>query len=575
MADIAGLVLGGIPIAIWALEKYVEPFEAFHNYRISIETFRTALIFQNRQLQTTLCNLGLDNDPSREELRQCFDTKFPSISRELIYIVQRMDDVTAALLKSLDIDINEKSNVLQYRAQWEWHRVKHSLGTKKRNKVVEELRHWNEDLRRSVEKPELPAEDDTGKVQNLKRRFNIERCNSIRQCLSSLHRALEVGFRCACSPPHQAAIDLDWEAIESQTAKSLKVALSYGPNSQTPNLPHLWRKFHVTPHAPNKTASLVPSLQTPQPTPTRSSPTSSSRRPRMWHSKFRSLPRTPPPPPTPPVLSMAPTAIPITPKAEITSLCRAINTDCNQCKRCTLAGFLKDPDEDNGRRFSFDYSQSDLSGIIKAVPLKSLLSSHKQSDRQLNPYISLSAKQRYGIAASAAWSVLHLSGSPWLGDHWAEKQANIFLERNQGGREILSRYPCASYIFLPPISPDQPLKNDFNYLIPNKTVFALGILLIELCIHESFTINRQTDENVTPASLLDDYQTALSKLDEVYSLAGDSYGYAAERCVKFAFQGPNHHNDFSFSQFRRQFHDSVVAPVQATYLTFPDSSIPV
>lgn len=108
MAEIAGLVLGGIPIAIWALEKYVEPLEAFHNYRISIETFRTDLIFQNRQLQTTLCNLGLDNEPSREELRKCFDTKFPSMSRELISIVQRMDDVTAGLLKSLDIDINGK-----------------------------------------------------------------------------------------------------------------------------------------------------------------------------------------------------------------------------------------------------------------------------------------------------------------------------------------------------------------------------------------------------------------------------------------------------------------------------------
>lgn len=107
MAEIAGLVLGGLPIAIWALEKYVEPLQAFHNYRTSIETFRTNLILQNRQLQTTLCNLGLD-EPSREELRKCFDTKFSSISHELIFIVQRMDDVTAGLLKSLDIDVNGK-----------------------------------------------------------------------------------------------------------------------------------------------------------------------------------------------------------------------------------------------------------------------------------------------------------------------------------------------------------------------------------------------------------------------------------------------------------------------------------
>lgn len=76
------------------------------------------------------------------------------------------------------------------------------------------------------------------------------------------------------------------------------------------------------------------------------------------------------------------------------------------------------------------------------------------------------------------------------------------------------------------------------------------------------------------APLLEDYETALSKLDEVYRLAGDSYGDAAARCVKLSFQGRDVYKDFSFAQFRRQFYDTVVAPVQATYLMFPDSRIP-
>ncbi|OQE89857.1 hypothetical protein PENNAL_c0013G12049 [Penicillium nalgiovense] len=108
MAEVAGLVLGGIPLAIWALEKYMEPLEAFQKYRTSIETFRTDLILQNRQLQTTFCNIGLGNEPTSEELRECFDAKFSSISRELMSIVHRMDDVTAGLMKNLDIDVNGK-----------------------------------------------------------------------------------------------------------------------------------------------------------------------------------------------------------------------------------------------------------------------------------------------------------------------------------------------------------------------------------------------------------------------------------------------------------------------------------
>lgn len=51
--------------------------------------------------------------------------------------------------------------------------------------MIEDLRHWNEDLRRALEKPEMPAEDDSPKVQALKRRFNGQRCNSIRACFRS------------------------------------------------------------------------------------------------------------------------------------------------------------------------------------------------------------------------------------------------------------------------------------------------------------------------------------------------------------------------------------------------------
>ena len=108
MAEVAGLVLGGIPLAIWALDKYAEPFEAFHNYRLSIETLKTDLTLQRWQLQTTLANIGLGNEPSVEELRECFNTKFPGISRELIFVVENMGNVTATLLRNLDIDFNQK-----------------------------------------------------------------------------------------------------------------------------------------------------------------------------------------------------------------------------------------------------------------------------------------------------------------------------------------------------------------------------------------------------------------------------------------------------------------------------------
>ena len=106
MAEIAGLVLGSIPLVICALEKYAEPFGDVHQHRISIETLRTDLILQNRQLQITLANVGLGEEPSKDELREYFENRFPNTCGQLIFIIQRMDDLISGLLTDLEISVN-------------------------------------------------------------------------------------------------------------------------------------------------------------------------------------------------------------------------------------------------------------------------------------------------------------------------------------------------------------------------------------------------------------------------------------------------------------------------------------
>ena len=249
----------------------------------------------------------------------------------------------------------------------------------------------------------------------------------------------------------------------------------------------------------------------------------------------------------------------------MTSLCAAL---CTESSRWPLIRFLKDPDDDKNRHYSFHHYPVDSANIIKAIPLKSLLSSRSQQGEKRNRFLSLSAKQRFGIAATIAWAVLHLSCSPWLTEHWDQTQLGIFLEKTQNGREVLSQHPCASYVFSPRAYHENTT-DEFNHLVPNRTIFALGILLIELCIGEPVFEHRQGEG--VPVTVVDHYQSALSRLDEVYRHAGDSYGYATERCVKFSFEGRDLYNDFDFSRFRQQFYEVVVAPVQATYLTFPAS----
>jgi len=106
-AEVAGLLLGGIPIAIWALEKYAEPWETYHDYRRAMETLQADLKMQQRQLELTFANVGLCQ-PSMGELRNCFETEYPEIASELLVIVERMEDIVADLLKDLRVDINKK-----------------------------------------------------------------------------------------------------------------------------------------------------------------------------------------------------------------------------------------------------------------------------------------------------------------------------------------------------------------------------------------------------------------------------------------------------------------------------------
>ncbi|KAK5656739.1 hypothetical protein OQA88_4287 [Cercophora sp. LCS_1] len=381
------------------------------------------LVIQRGNLETTLSNVGLPRNPSISEVRECFQAKFPAISGELMLIIERMDEVTNELLKTMEVDIKDmddkKIKSVSDSARWQWRRVKHSLNTKKRNKIIADLRHWNNDLVRALEKCEVPAEDNTKMIEPLPPNFIVSLCEG------------------------------------SRTGHSIR-------------------------------------------------------------------------------------------------------------------GFLKDPeDESCTTKFSVCNNPTDLTGIVDVVSVSSVVFQCNQAPRRSYP--SLSAKERYAIAASIAWSILHLSGSLWMADHWDCTRTHMFIEKPRHGREALSQHPYAACTLSPVAVPEPESANPFRHIVPNQTVFALGLFLIEICTGRRIQDSRQSGNDNAQLSLFDDYQTALKELDEVYRIAGDSYGYATERCIKFAFQGRDQYKDFHFEQFRQQFYDAVVAPVQATYLMFPES----
>lgn len=104
MAEFAGLVLGGIPIVIWALEQYAAPLETYTNYHIAISTLKANMTLQQWQLEKTLASIGL-HQPSKGDLRQCLEDKFPDKQQELLFIVEQMEGIVGKLMGHLDVDV--------------------------------------------------------------------------------------------------------------------------------------------------------------------------------------------------------------------------------------------------------------------------------------------------------------------------------------------------------------------------------------------------------------------------------------------------------------------------------------
>lgn len=111
MADVvAGLVLGALPLALYAIDNYesaLRPLTEYFHYKSTIRTMRRELIVQQEQLKATLRCLGLE-DPSSEEVSQRLKELYPNTYTEFNEILAHMDELMVDLLDKLLIDMEGK-----------------------------------------------------------------------------------------------------------------------------------------------------------------------------------------------------------------------------------------------------------------------------------------------------------------------------------------------------------------------------------------------------------------------------------------------------------------------------------
>ena len=107
MAKVAGGVLGRIPIAILAVEKYHDPVKNYWKYDTTLSTLRNNILVQQQQLRVTLSLIGLEQ-ASINKVQERLEEKCLHQQEEFLSIIGGIEKITRSLLHKLEVNINGK-----------------------------------------------------------------------------------------------------------------------------------------------------------------------------------------------------------------------------------------------------------------------------------------------------------------------------------------------------------------------------------------------------------------------------------------------------------------------------------
>lgn len=198
--------------------------------------------------------------------------------------------------------------------------------------------------------------------------------------------------------------------------------------------------------------------------------------------------------------------------------------------------------------------------------------------KSVNPpglHQKLSHKERLKIALTLASTVLQLYDSPWIDSVWSGQDIQFLSSQSIDSDEAPFIGPFVSTSFRGPASSSelrQPASTSSSLaddLMPSKVLFALAVMLIELCLDKTLVEMRQLspgEGNVTQQStLLDDYKTAHDQLNAVFQKSGSNYGSVVQRCLKCEFDITPKQKGLGFEKFRHLVYEGVVAPLEENY----------
>ncbi|KAI1743713.1 hypothetical protein F4680DRAFT_409164 [Xylaria scruposa] len=587
--DIAGLVLGALPIAMLAVEKYLKglkPVECYKNYPQTLKGIRRNLFIQEQQLQLTLESIGLLK-PTLQDVQQRLREIRPDCSDEFIEILEHMSNIASRLMDKLEIDTNGKPKWTEEapeRVSWEWRKVKRSFRDAERKELFDELQRWNTALKNCLEpKREILSDHADPMTAELIRHFNLKSCDEARKNVRIVYETLAAAWSNCTDPQHPSNVELIWQQAGLKDTSQLQLSV---PELRENDKGKHWQKISISvdPNQMDSTSSCntVPKLFSTKNlaivpasvVPSKCESPSPDGRKRLLHLRFGK----------PAVVFQEQVA-----PSQSGSLGSSQNTPNDSQLITELCSLMRQEDwnghllHTNTTNKKVIYMKRILEPCSKflSLSLESVIPDPDRKGSKGKQVISLrlSRKERLGVAAAAVWAALILCGTPWLEERGLKKEDITLLVEaptQTNGFYRPRTYPSLSHTFTSQQETSNKLPGGQcpdNYQqgqIRHKTLFALGVLLIELGLNRSFQqlrVDTNTGDTIREPSIQDDYIIAkrVIESEELELELGESYANAVQRCIQCHFLGRESTQNFLHSSFRKQFFTGVVAPVQATF----------
>jgi hypothetical protein len=558
--EIAGIVLGSLPLIISAVEHYATLARTVRSavkYKTELKILKhdldaECIIFLDtlervldglvpaRQFEELLKNpaSALWQDATlNQHLRDRLGRSYSVFSHS----VNEMNAVIREFMNRLDLDDQGKvqwteSTGLRLAIK----RAGFSLRKRDFDDLVERLRKHNRYLEkftnRSIEfEPSRRVRKQSSKLQNLGK------------YAKSVFDALEASFGCDCrgSDRHTALLGLDRQSLhsalqsdEQQEKLRFKIVVSGAltGNTSPPNKPTVWQEMSLesiednvgrdSQHQDVKCSILTSGSPLKSPDGTNKQTRKSVRFFRASRTQISTtLEQNSPVAFTPNTsisdLSSKLSAVTLQPRAidvHVSSMCKTVCTPPASAHSNCL-GYIVDGDR---KFFLFPQKRSPTSGkdCWSTVTLGQVLQKTVVSAPPLTPW------DRLTLAATVASAVLQLHASPWLKSAWSNEDV-LFLQR-EGER-------LYQHAFVAKLVPDagKAAVRSSNPVIFNETLLALAIVLVELSLGPLEKL--QTPDDLRAGIYAN--MVTLWRLVEDNAIGvvfGPKYQAAVRRCIELA-----------------------------------------